>query len=92
MSTKAGRKPAHNALSGGDATQTIGRQCLCNGLTATIGLGQSRGGGVKEPPLVTSGDALLSLNRFLSGRESYGAADVLEYLLGGAKRDHHGMP
>jgi len=34
-----------------------------------------------EPPLVTSGDALLSLGRFLGDRSSYRATDVLEYLL-----------
>jgi len=66
---------------GGDAAQTIGRQCLCNGLTATIGLAQSRGVVGDEPPLVTSGDALLSLGRFLGDRSSYRATDVLEYLL-----------
>jgi len=66
---------------GGDAAQTIGRQCLCNGLTATIGLAQSRGKVGDEPPLVTSGDALLSLGRFLGDRSSYRATDVLEYLL-----------
>jgi NAD(P)H-dependent flavin oxidoreductase YrpB (nitropropane dioxygenase family) len=70
---------------GGDPAQTIGRQCLCNGLTATIGLGQSRDAGVEEPPLVTSGDALLSLDRFLGGRASYSAADVLDYLLSEAE-------
>ena len=67
---------------GGDPEQTIGRQCLCNGLTATIGLAQSRGAGVEEPPLITSGDALLSLNRFLGERSSYNAVNVLDYLLG----------
>ena len=66
---------------GGDAEQTVGRQCLCNGLTATIGLAQSRDSGIEEPPLVTSGDALLSLDRFLGGRTSYRAIDVLDYLL-----------
>jgi nitronate monooxygenase len=70
---------------GGDLAQTIERQCLCNGLTATIGLGQSRGVGDEEPPLVTSGDALLSLDRFLGGRASYSASDVLDYLLSGAR-------
>jgi len=70
---------------GGDPAQTIGRQCLCNGLTATIGIGQSRDADVEEPPLVTSGDALLSLDRFLGGRASYRVADVLDYLLGAAE-------
>jgi NAD(P)H-dependent flavin oxidoreductase YrpB (nitropropane dioxygenase family) len=67
---------------GGDPAETIGRQCLCNGLTATIGLAQSREPGIAEPPLITSGDALLSLDRFLGDRRSYRAVDVLDYLLG----------
>jgi len=67
---------------GGDPAETIGRQCLCNGLTATIGLAQSREPGIDEPPLITSGDALLSLDRFLGDRRSYRAVDVLDYLLG----------
>lgn len=66
---------------GGDPAETIGRQCLCNGLTSTVGLAQSRGHGVEEPPLLTSGDALLSLDRFLGDRRSYRAVDVLDYLL-----------
>jgi NAD(P)H-dependent flavin oxidoreductase YrpB (nitropropane dioxygenase family) len=66
---------------GGDPEETVGRQCLCNGLTATIGLAQSRGHGVEEPPLITSGDALLSLDRFLGDRLAYSATDVLDYLL-----------
>jgi len=67
---------------GGNPKDTVGRQCLCNGLTATIGLAQMRGEGVAEPPLITSGDALLLLDRFLGGRTSYCALDVLHYLLG----------
>ena len=66
---------------GGDPAQTVGRQCLCNGLTATVGLAQARAAGVEEPPLVTSGDALLALDEFLDGRSSYCATDVLDYLL-----------
>ena len=66
---------------GGDVADTVGRQCLCNGLTATIGLGQLRGN-EREPALVTSGDSLLELGRFLGGRAAYWAADVIEYLIG----------
>lgn len=65
---------------GGDAADTVGRQCLCNGLAATIGQAQPRAWGDVEPPLVTSGDDLVSLGRFLDGRVSYGAADVVAYL------------
>jgi NAD(P)H-dependent flavin oxidoreductase YrpB (nitropropane dioxygenase family) len=70
---------------GGDAAESPGRQCLCNALLATIGLGQLRDGGMVEPPLLTSGDEVLTLSSFLAGRTSYTAADVVGYLLGGAK-------
>jgi hypothetical protein len=49
-------------------------------LTASIGLGQVRDGGAVEPPLVTSGDDLLVMDRFLGDRTSYTAADVIAYL------------
>jgi hypothetical protein len=35
-----------------------------------------------EPPLLTSGDDLLSIGSFLGARTSYAAADVVDYLLG----------
>jgi NAD(P)H-dependent flavin oxidoreductase YrpB (nitropropane dioxygenase family) len=65
---------------GGKLEDTVGRRCLCNSLTATIGLGQVRDGGPIEPPLVTSGDDLLSIDRFLGDRTDYTAADVIAYL------------
>ncbi len=65
---------------GGKLEDTVGRRCLCNSLTATVGLGQLRDRGAAEPPLVTSGDDLLTIGRFLGDRVSYSAADVLAYL------------
>jgi nitronate monooxygenase len=65
---------------GGRLEDTVGRRCLCNSLTATIGLGQLRDGGAVEPPLVTSGDELLALDRFLGDRAGYSAAEVIAYL------------
>ena len=67
---------------GGDVADTIGRRCLCNGLTANIGQPQQRAWG-EEPPLITSGDDLVSLTGFARGRAHYSAADVLDYLLDG---------
>lgn len=64
---------------GGNRDDTEGRACLCNALMAGIGLGQQRDGYV-EPPLVTSGDDAAHLARFLEGRASYRAADVVTYL------------
>ncbi len=64
---------------GGSACETTDRQCLCNALMSCIGMGQEREGYV-EPPIVTSGDDVQFLNRFLQGRESYSATDVIAYL------------
>ena len=66
---------------GGDVANTVGRKCVCNGLLANIGLAQSRSGGELEKPLVTSGDDVANVARFLKpGARSYRAADVIEYL------------
>ncbi|MFO7545139.1 MAG: nitronate monooxygenase [Trueperaceae bacterium] len=71
---------------GGNAANTAGRKCLCNALMADIGLGQIRKGGSVEAPLVTSGDDLSSILPLIEpGRASYGAADVLAYLLDGVE-------
>lgn len=66
---------------GGSEANTVGRKCLCNALMTNVGHGQVREGGAVEPPLLTSGDDLLLLGKFLEGRTSYTAADVLDYLL-----------
>jgi NAD(P)H-dependent flavin oxidoreductase YrpB (nitropropane dioxygenase family) len=65
---------------GGCAEDVVDRRCLCNALMANIGFAQVRKDGVVEDPLVTSGDDLMILGNFLNGRESYSAADVIEYL------------
>ena len=66
---------------GGSEAETAGRECLCNGLMANIGLPQLRDGGVLEPPLLTSGDDLLAIASFLAGRTRYHASDVIDALL-----------
>jgi NAD(P)H-dependent flavin oxidoreductase YrpB (nitropropane dioxygenase family) len=68
---------------GGSEADTVDRKCLCNALMACIGLPQQRDNGVLEPPLVTSGDDLAQLGRFLQGRTRYTAEDVVEYLTSG---------
>jgi nitronate monooxygenase len=66
---------------GGRLEDTIGRKCVCNALLANIGLGQTRGLGL-EPGLVTSGDDLARLTRFMEpGATRYTAADVIAKLL-----------
>ena len=67
---------------GGDEADTVGRKCVCNGLMANIGLGQSLRDGDVERALVTSGDDAVNVARFLkSGQSTYSAADVIAYLL-----------
>jgi NAD(P)H-dependent flavin oxidoreductase YrpB (nitropropane dioxygenase family) len=66
---------------GGRLADTEGRKCLCNALMANLDRGQLRNGGAPEGPLLTSGDDLEILGEFLQGRESYTAADVIDYLL-----------
>ena len=67
---------------GGQAEETVGRKCVCNALMANIGLGQTRNGSGLEKPLITSGDDVANVARFLKpGARSYKAVDVIEYLL-----------
>ncbi|MBP7951478.1 MAG: nitronate monooxygenase [Verrucomicrobiales bacterium] len=67
---------------GGTAEDAAGRKCLCNGLSATIGLGQSLGGGHVEKALVTAGSEVAHIARFLApGHETYRAEEVIHALL-----------
>jgi NAD(P)H-dependent flavin oxidoreductase YrpB (nitropropane dioxygenase family) len=67
---------------GGAAQDTNGRKCLCNGLMTNTGFGQIRSNGTRELPLLTAGNEVSELARFLKpGVDSYTAADVVAYLL-----------
>jgi NAD(P)H-dependent flavin oxidoreductase YrpB (nitropropane dioxygenase family) len=67
---------------GGTEEETEGKRCLCNGLLATIGLGQVHGG-VEVPPLLTWGEDMSFLSQLLTdGKKSYRVADLLSYLRG----------
>lgn len=59
---------------GGEEENTIGRRCLCNTLTATIGLANPG-----EPPLLTLGDDFSGVNDLPA---TYSAQDVIAYMLG----------
>ncbi|MCW5943727.1 MAG: nitronate monooxygenase [Fimbriimonadaceae bacterium] len=68
---------------GGDVAETAGRKCVCNGLMATAGFPQFRKSGETEQPILTSGDDVANLRRFVrKGETNYTAADVLDVLLG----------
>jgi nitronate monooxygenase len=67
---------------GGKLEDTVGRKCVCNALMANIGLGQLQKSGDPELPLITSGDDVANVARFLKpGARTYSARDVLDYLL-----------
>ncbi len=71
---------------GGKLEDTVGKQCLCNALVATIGHPQVRCGKYKEQGLVTSGNDLPGIKRFLPASGStYSAADVVTELLEGCE-------
>lgn len=68
---------------GGTMSETEGRLCVCNGLVTTIGLPQIRDDRAIELPLVTAGNDVAHVARYLQpGRNSYTAAEVVSYLLG----------
>ena len=72
---------------GGKVEDTVGRTCLCNNLGAAAGLPQVRADGYIEPPIVTSGDDLPQIKRFIpDGQTHYSARDVIRVLLGSAER------
>lgn len=71
---------------GGLAEDTEGRMCVCNGLPATVGYAQPRGAEGAEPALMTAGDDVAGIQRFLPpGADTYTAADVLRVLLEGVE-------
>lgn len=68
---------------GGDMNTTANRKCLCNGLLATVGQAQLRHGDYLEPAIVTAGDHILELDRFINGDMlTYSAKSVINYVLG----------
>ena len=70
---------------GGDAADAEGRKCICNALLSNIGHPQVRNGGRVELGLVTAGDELTSIGRFLpEQRSTYTAAEVIAALLEGS--------
>jgi nitronate monooxygenase len=76
-------EPVTTYLSkGGKQEDTVGRKCLCNALLANIGHPQVRNGKYTEHALVTSGNDLTGIDRFLpAGSTTYTAEDVVRELL-----------
>ena len=60
----------------------MGKKCLCNALMANIGHPQVRNGKYTEQALITSGNDLTGIDRFLrEGSTTYTAGDVIQRLL-----------
>ena len=69
---------------GGDVADTVGRACLCNGLMANVGLGQTRRTGYVEDPLVTLGSDLDGVHEMLQLHPGgWSATQAVTWLLGG---------
>ena len=67
---------------GGEEEATVDRKCVCNALLSSVGLGQVGRDGIPEPPLITAGDGVADVARFLPpGAETYTVRDVIRYLL-----------
>jgi nitronate monooxygenase len=76
----SGEPLSNYLLKGGCHDETIGKQCLCNGLLATIGLGQIREDGC-EIPIVTAGEDFSFITSLVKNSTlAYSAADVIDYL------------
>jgi nitronate monooxygenase len=78
-----GEPEADYVRKGGSLPGAEGRRCLCNALFAAIGMGQPLTGTGSEPAILTAGEDVVNLRRFLpSGAATYCAADVLGFMLG----------
>lgn len=77
-------EPVHMyARKGGDLADTVGRKCLCNGLTAGVGIGQTRRDGYAEVPIVTLGADLDGVTKMLADHPAgWTAAEAVARLLG----------
>ena len=85
---RCGAEPVEDYLrKGGELADTVGRNCVCNGLAANVGMAQVRREDGAEKPLITAGDDARQLARYFPTTEatSYSAKDVVAYLLSGVE-------
>lgn len=69
---------------GGQIEDTAGRKCLCNGLIAAVDQAQIQDKGYVEDIIITAGDDLQSIQRFVQNDIHYSAAEVVKVLAQGA--------
>ena len=76
-------EPVHAFVrKGGTLAETEGRACLCNALTANVGLGQTRRSGYSEQALVTLGADVDGVRRLADTYpDGWSAAEALGWLL-----------
>lgn len=76
-------EPVHMYVrKGGAVEDTVGRVCMCNALTATVGLGQTRKDGYSEVPLVTLGTDIDGIVNLRAAHPSgWSASDVVAWLV-----------
>jgi len=78
-----GEPAAPYLAKGGKPKDMAGKSCLCNNLLATAGYPQHRKDGYVERPMVTAGDGLAAIGKYIKpGHHSYTVQDVLDYLTG----------
>jgi nitronate monooxygenase len=81
----SGEGEASYEAKGGDPASTPGRACLCNALVANVGFASRLPDGSLERQLLTAGDEVAEVARFLAPdatpETGYRAADVLAQLL-----------
>ena len=75
---------ATHLRKGGALQDTVDRMCLCNALTANVGLGQTRRDGYAEQPLLTLGADLQGPRRFAAEHpDGWSAREAVTWLLTG---------
>lgn len=83
ISFRCSAEPVANfTAKGGSETDTIGKKCLCNALLANIGHSQLRKNDYIEQGLVTTGNDLTGISRYMvPGATTYTAEDVIQLLM-----------
>ena len=71
---------------GGTIEETKGRKCLCNGLFAAVDQAQLQDNGYVEDVIITAGDDLQSIKRFVQNGIHYSASEVVKVLAAGAAK------
>ena len=84
LTYRCAAEPEHMYVrKGGDADDTAGRICLCNGLLADIGLGQVRKDGHVEDAVITLGQDLTGPRQLLEiSPGGWTAAEAVHWLTG----------